>query len=92
MGRLDLHESRGQRREESPGRHYGADLREIESHIDMSLPPSEVSEIFPRCGLVDGVNNMMDRTFADSDFSWNWESFPLPPENEPLLHDEKWTS
>lgn len=42
--------------------------------------------------LVDGVNNMMDRTFASPDFSWNWESFPFPPENEPLLRDEKWTS
>lgn len=42
--------------------------------------------------LVDCVNNMMDRTFASPDFSWNWESPPFPPENEPLLHDEKWIS
>lgn len=42
--------------------------------------------------LVDCVNNMMDRTFASPDFSWNWESFPFAPENEPLLHDEKWIS
>lgn len=42
--------------------------------------------------LVDGVNNMMDRIFACPVFLWDWESFPFPREDEPLLHDEKWIS
>lgn len=42
--------------------------------------------------LVNTVNNMMDRTFTRPDFSWNWESFPFPQEDDPLLRDERWNS
>lgn len=42
--------------------------------------------------LVDGINAMMDQTFANPEFSWDWESFPFPHENDPLLCDEKWIS
>lgn len=42
--------------------------------------------------LVKDVNKMMDQTFASPDFSWKWESFPFPREEEPLLDDVKWIS
>lgn len=71
------------------GRIYARSSRTL---ICLGLHPRSRQYSRDVVALVDGVNNMMDRTFSNPEFSWDWESFPFPREDEPLLHDEKWTS
>lgn len=71
------------------GRIYARSRRTL---ICLGLHPQSRQHSRDVVALVDGVNKMMDRIFASPDFSWDWESFPFPREDEPLLHDEKWTS
>ncbi|KAG6364316.1 hypothetical protein INS49_005916 [Diaporthe citri] len=71
------------------GRIYARSSRTL---ICLGLDPQSRQYSRDVVALVDGVNNMMDRTFASPEFSWDWESFPFPREDEPLLHDEKWIS
>lgn len=42
--------------------------------------------------LIRDVNEMMDREFSNPKFSWAWNSFPYPEDNDPLVLDGRWAS
>lgn len=42
--------------------------------------------------LISEVNEMMDRVFEDPEFSWDWDGFPYPQADNPLLTATKWQS
>lgn len=42
--------------------------------------------------LIRNINEMMDGVFNDQRFSWEWDSFPHPKEDDPLIVDKRWTS
>lgn len=42
--------------------------------------------------LIADVEAMMDRVFDNPEFSWEWDAFPFPQEDNPLLTDDRWES
>lgn len=43
-------------------------------------------------GIVGEVEVMIDEVFQDPNFSWDWDSFPYPFDDEPIISDERWHS
>lgn len=43
-------------------------------------------------GIVGEVEVMMDEVFEDPNFSWDWDSFPYPFDDDPIIFDKRWHS
>lgn len=43
-------------------------------------------------GLINDVNKMMDLEFKKSSFRWDWDSFPYPQPDDPLVVPKRWES
>lgn len=54
--------------------------------------PQDKSHAHNLTTLIRDVDEMMDEVFKDARFSWDWDSFPWPQPDDPLLDDPRWNS
>lgn len=60
--------------------------------ICLGLDAEDQEDAYDAAALIDDVNEMMDRVFADPKFSWDWNAFPFPQADNPLRIDDRWKS
>lgn len=60
--------------------------------ICLGAGPEHRREAIEAATLIENVDCMIRRVYASPNFSWGWNTFPWPEADEPLLHDQAWTS
>jgi hypothetical protein len=60
--------------------------------ICLGLDPEDLRSASEAASFIAEVEILMDEVFEDPNFSWDWDSFPWPFEDDPILTDERWDS
>lgn len=71
------------------GRIYQTSRRTL---ICLGVEPEYRQHARDVAGLVDDIGQMMDRVFNNPNFSWAWNTFPIPEADDPLITDPRWES
>lgn len=60
--------------------------------ICLGLDPKYQQHASDIAGLIADVETLLGKVFEDPNFSWDWNSFPFPIEDEAIVHDSRWDS